>query len=188
LSDGAWDVETGVRERARRALALASEKASALKSAYEQSRTPGAKQVERLIAYRQLLNDYHLFTDSAVVLAPMAIEGFLNFYGVVRFGEPFFKEYLERLPIHQKLAGIVAASCSQLLQSTDEIVVVVRKQADVRNQMVHPKTRVLQVDADLWGQPVARLARAREAVERMDRFFDLFLQIDPDASHLAHGA
>src|SRR5687768_6963451 len=106
-----WDVETGLRQRARRALVLASETDQAIK-AMDTSRGSQARSDPQFMpALTSLLNDFHLFTDAAVVLAAMSIEGFLNFYGTVRFGEEFFKTNFERLSPHQKLPAIVAG-CS----------------------------------------------------------------------------
>jgi hypothetical protein len=74
------------------------------------------------------------------------------------------------------------------LAHDSEIVLVVRDLADARNALVHPKAK--EIASESFGSQPAkqRQKTARESVERMERFFELFLQIDPQAVLIAHGA
>ena len=70
---------------------------------------------------RDAIDEIHGLSDSAVLFAAMAVESFLNFYGVVRLGEDFYSRNYERLGILQKLAAIVATCSGELLATDDEI-------------------------------------------------------------------
>ncbi len=49
-----------------------------------------------------------ILSVSVEIFCCMSVEAFLNFYGVVRLGEEFFKRNYERLGITQKLEALLA--------------------------------------------------------------------------------
>jgi hypothetical protein len=59
-------------------------------------------EVEKLTFKRDFLS------DSVLIFSVMAVESFLNYYGVVRFGEPEYKRNFERLGLVPKLSCSVA--------------------------------------------------------------------------------
>ena len=52
----------------------------------------------------------------------MAVEGFLNYYGVVRFGEPEYKRNFERLGLVPKLRALLLFCDSIALDDTDPLI------------------------------------------------------------------
>jgi hypothetical protein len=71
----------------------------------------------------------------------MAAEALLNFYGVVRLGETFYKRNLERMSIIPKLELLIAICDNKLLPKDAEISLVLRRVSERRNALVHPKPR-----------------------------------------------
>jgi hypothetical protein len=119
--------------------------------------------------------------SAAVVCAGMAVEGFLNYYGVKRLGEAFYNPSYERLSPAKKVAALVATCCGQLLPSDSELMAVTKRLATARNALVHPKSR------EAPRVPRAQLGLSEQAdlphrtVEDMERFFTLFAEVDPEA-------
>ena len=112
----------------------------------------------------------------------MAVEGFLNYYGVKRLGEAFYNVSYERLSPMKKVAALVATCCGQLLSSDSELMVVTKRLAAARNALVHPKSR------EVRRVPRGQLRLSDQAdlphrtVENMERFFTLFAEVDPEAT------
>jgi hypothetical protein len=183
---GAWIVEVGLRQRACRCLELTSEKAREVTDfdARRQDEPSLVPLEHRSTAFA----DFQMYCDGAVVFAAMAVEGFINFYGTVRLGEAEFVQHFEHLrPVAEKLRKVLAA-CNSPLDSNSDILIVVRDLANARNALVHPKTKEIAPESFGTQPGKERQKAARESVESMERFFELFLQIDPDARLLARGA
>ncbi|HWL39978.1 MAG TPA: hypothetical protein VNO75_07050 [Gemmatimonadaceae bacterium] len=139
----------------------------------------------RILKAAEFPNALEFFSDSAVIAAAMAIEGFLNLYGVVRLGELFYQGNYERLNPAQKVAALLGTCCGVLIHKDDEIVQVARRVFDRRNALVHPKSR------DLGRKDRARGAArqlpqqiAYDSAIDMERFATLFATYDPDATDL----
>ncbi|MFH1059712.1 MAG: hypothetical protein V1797_13690 [Pseudomonadota bacterium] len=83
---------------------------------------------------------------SAHIFICMTLEAFINYYGIKRMGEKYYKKNLERLGITEKVA-IIALSCSGILLEPDcDIIKKLRKLFDKINQLVHPKAREIEFD------------------------------------------
>jgi hypothetical protein len=93
-----------------------------------------------------LTNEAFATATSTHLFACMTIESFINFYGVKRMGEVFYKQNIERVGITEKLAIIVLSCKGKLLGQDDNIVKALRRLFDKRNQLVHPKTREIKFD------------------------------------------
>lgn len=75
---------------------------------------------------------------AAHIFGCMAVEGFLNYYGVKRLGEAFYKRNIERLGITEKLS-VLMISCQGLeLDQDSSLIKDVRRVFDARNSIVHP--------------------------------------------------
>jgi hypothetical protein len=138
----------------------------------------------RLARLRELRVDAELillYSDSAVIYSAMAVESFLNFYGVTQLSEAFFRPSLERLNPTQKLPLLLLATRQLVLEPDDEIVSTVRSLFDARNTLVHPKTRELAPEEAIRFPGLPNYNDAQVAVRRMDRFFQLFKALDPNA-------
>lgn len=82
---------------------------------------------------------------SAHLFGCMCFEGFLNFYGVKRLGELFYKRRMERLGITEKLSLLALACEGVLLEPDSPLLVRVRELFDRRNALMHPKTREINM-------------------------------------------
>jgi len=112
------------------------------------------------------------------IFACMEVEAFLNFYGVLRLGEKYYKRNLERLGISEKLKILVTMCTQEILEDEDEITQIVRRMFDRRNSLVHPKTKEINDFSDLIPfESINHLKRAEEAVEEMELFFNKFEEI-----------
>lgn len=79
---------------------------------------------------------------AAIIFQALAIEAYINLFGVVVFGENVFNSQHERKPTFQKLNVI----CSQLSASYPESHRVKLKELfDKRNELVHAKTKIYRV-------------------------------------------
>lgn len=83
---------------------------------------------------------------SAHLFACMAVEGFLNNYGVRRLGEEFYKRRIERLGITEKIAILVLSCHGIVLQENAAILSGSRQLFNFRNNLVHPKTREINFE------------------------------------------
>ncbi|MCS6232552.1 hypothetical protein G3488_17025 [Shewanella baltica] len=88
-----------------------------------------------------LRTDAYRSATSAHLFVCMAIEGFINFYGVKRLGETYYKRVLERVGITEKLMLIYLICFDYKLDPNEDIVKSIRRVFDQRNVLVHPKTK-----------------------------------------------
>lgn len=88
-----------------------------------------------------LRTDAYRSATSAHLFVCMAIEGFINFYGVKRLGETYYKRVLERVGITEKLMLIYLICFDYKLDPNEDIVKSIRQVFDQRNVLVHPKTK-----------------------------------------------
>jgi hypothetical protein len=72
-----------------------------------------------LTEYLDNLSAFIALSASAQIYCSMSVEAFLNFYGVCRLGEEFYKRNLERSGIVQKLETLLE-SCDGILLAADE--------------------------------------------------------------------
>lgn len=126
-----------------------------------------------------------LLSDSVLIFSAMAVEGFLNYYGVVRMGETEFARHFERLGIAAKLRAVLLFCDSIRLADDDPLITAASKLVQNRNALVHPKTEELTsyLPAESRGGLLIPEA-AQEAVAAMDTFFKEFEAAVPKAKHL----
>jgi hypothetical protein len=115
---------------------------------------------------------------AAILFAALEVEATLNFQGVVRLGQRYFDENLERSRPAQKLAGILAITTRQMLQDKDEIIKVVIRVFEARNKIAHPKTKSYDGSKPIPNDDPT-IATARQSVADMKRFLDLFRGLVP---------
>lgn len=122
-------------------------------------------------------------SDSIRIYAAMAVEGFLNFYGVLRLGQIVFDEHFERKGLVPKLQSLLLFCDGLQLERNDELIRLLDSLAQGRNALVHPKAK------EVVGEPLKHKATstkvpevAREAVARMESFFEKFAELVPLAS------
>jgi hypothetical protein len=136
---------------------------------------------------RKEFSQLNEFSTATQIFSCMAIESFLNFYGVNQLGEDFYKRNFERLSSNQKPEALIAVSVHLSLEKDDEICKVVRRMFDQRNRLVHPKAKQIEADSErieiIFGtdNPVSD---AKKMVDDMRLFFDLFRKLDPSHNSL----
>ena len=135
----------------------------------------------KLVPPLDLEDEIEGLADIVIVFSCMAVESFLNGYGVTRLGEAFYVQYYERLSIHQKLAALLATCDGILVDKSDEIVTTVRRLFDRRNRLVHPKTREYRSGKSFEGLLRPSLVQeARDSITERDRIQQLFLEYNPE--------
>lgn len=134
--------------------------------------------VEELCFQRDLLN------DSVLIFAAMAVEGFLNYYGVVRMGEAEFARNFERLGVAAKLRSLLLFCDSIRIPDDDPLLTAVNKLTQNRNALVHPKTKEVRSNVESLRDGPLIPEAAREAVAAMENFFKEFEAVVPEAKHL----
>lgn len=127
------------------------------------------------------------FSTATQIFSCMAIESFLNFYGVNQLGEDFYKRNLERLGPNQKLETLIAIAVRLSLEKEDKICKVVRRMFEQRNRLVHPKANQIEADSErieIISGTENPVSEAKKMVDDMRLFFDLFRKLDPSHSSL----
>jgi hypothetical protein len=123
-------------------------------------------------------------SDTVRIYSAMAVEGFLNFYGVLRLGQAAFDDHFERLRLVPKLRALLLVCDALQIGQGDKLVVLLSKVAQARNALVHPKVREVQGPMH---KPTSILVPevAREAVTDMEAFFEEFkVAVPAAADHL----
>ena len=127
------------------------------------------------------------FSKATQIFCCMAIESFLNLYGVNYLGEDFYKRNLEKLSAGQKLEALIAISTHLALEKDDEICKIVRRMFDQRNRLVHPKAKQILADSERLELVVSSddpVVDAKKMIDDMKLFFNLFREADPSLSSL----
>lgn len=121
-------------------------------------------------------------SDSIRVYAAMAIEGFLNFYGVYRLGPRAFEKRIANLPMLPKLQELLRHCDGLTIHIDDEIAQSLQAVARSRNALVHPRAREFR---DTGAIPSAHVpGEARLVVVAMEAFFAHFSRLVPEGSFL----
>ena len=134
---------------------------------------------------KALVSRQNILCDSVVVFAGMSVEAFVNWYGVVRVGEPIYKATFERMGLIPKLKGLLMLTDSIVLTNDDGIVRALASVSERRNACVHPKASELDRyyhAEELQGKKIP--ADFQETVDAMGSFFDEFKKLVPGAAHL----
>jgi hypothetical protein len=123
-------------------------------------------------------------SDTTRIYAAMAVEGYLNFYGVLRLGQQAFDDHFERLGLVPKLRALLLV-CDQLdVPTSDELVQHLDRVAQSRNFLVHPKTREVQGDLSAHKRTANPMPEtAEKAVSSMEAFFESFIKAVPKAAN-----
>ena len=181
---GTWEVFAGLSDRAHFCLCQV-EAHDAVTDRYFAGMEAEPWHRRRNMAPLHVPVALHFFSDAAIVASAMAVEMFLNYYGVVRLGESFYNANYERLSPTRKVAALLATCCKRHVTKDDPIIQVTRRLFDRRNALVHPKSRDLTDAAQGSGPPhVSPQQLAHESVRDMELFAALFRDFDPDAMDL----
>ena len=125
-------------------------------------------------------------SDNARIYAAMAVEGFLNFYGVLRLGQKVFDEHFERLSLIQKLQRLILISESIVISQQDPLVKTLESIAKGRNSLVHPKALEIKDSSKRTSTNIPDVAK--KAVDGMESFFKQFaLAVPAMLNHIETG-
>lgn len=132
---------------------------------------------------RMLSRKRDLLSDSVKVFSAMAVEGFLNFYGVIHLGQAEYdRDFIKpRVGLIPKLRRLLCICDSLSVPDEDILVKTLERIANRRNALVHPKTREFS-ETDRDGDKLPEVAR--EAVKEMEEFFREFVRAVPKANGL----
>ncbi|MBN8421397.1 MAG: hypothetical protein J0L73_20960 [Verrucomicrobia bacterium] len=117
---------------------------------------------------------------SALMFGCMSFEAFLNNYGVRRLGQAYFKRFVERMGITEKLAYLLCIGRTEILSTDDEIIDKCRGLFDARNALAHPKTKEVKID-DFGALPIPDNHPATFPIKK--HFEDLEACIDALCQH-----
>lgn len=132
---------------------------------------------------RLKLKEVSLYAHSCQVLACLAVEAFLNFYGSQRLGDERFKHSLERCSPEHKIRSLLMFCGGKWLEKDDELLKLTKKIKERRDQLVHAKSAALRGrDERKHAALMPEANAARQAVQECDRFLALFREADPESS------
>lgn len=172
------------RESAHECLAILISDIEAIKNAWPDSSLGSLTNAkEKYPKIYELAKVRDRNNDMALLYSAMAIEGFINFYGVLRLGEAVFEKYIRNHPLERKLQLILLIADGLDVNGTHELIVHLKAVAKRRNNLVHPKAIELDKDDEsvVYGEPIPNAAK--ESVESMEKFFEEFSRLIPRAAH-----
>lgn len=125
-------------------------------------------------------------SDSVIIFSAMAVEGYLNFYGVLRLGQNIYNAHFERLPFVQKVQTILLVCDHQEISKQHPLIKAAAQVSESRNKLVHPKAVEVTIgnnEVRSFELPIPEVAQA--SVQNMEDFFAEFLKLVPlAANHL----
>jgi hypothetical protein len=111
----------------------------------------------------------------------LAIEGFLNFYGVYRLGQPAFERRFQGKPLFHKLRLLLDYCDRVQIDSSSEIAKALDVVAKSRNLLVHP----VATEVTTGSPPLPHfLDEARSVTNAMETFFSEFKRLVPAGAFL----
>jgi hypothetical protein len=121
-------------------------------------------------------------SDTVRIYAAMAVEGFLNFYGVLRIGQDLYDDHFERLGIVPKLRKLLLVCDGLNIPKNDPLCLDLDCLAQSRNALVHPKTKEILGNPSAHQRSFTKIPeKARESVAAMENFFTGFINVVPAA-------
>jgi hypothetical protein len=120
-----------------------------------------------------------------MLFAAIAIEAFVNFYGVYRLGEEQFNRHVERLPWDRKVPLLLLICDGVEMDKEEPLMLALKAVVERRNRLAHPKTKQVPRDQpwqDREGQPIPETAQKQ--IEAMRDFFTQFGVLVPRSRHL----
>lgn len=169
---GTWEVPHLEHARSARRL-LAYVKAEADKLQEEEDSFTEANPGEQFLwrHYSSLLDFLGDLAGACELYTYLAVEAFLNHYGIVRLGNQFYRRNVERLAPAKKLAVILAATEGVLLPMESPLYRLTGKMFQRRNELVHPQSQNLQTASIRLFAPFQLYENCEPAVARMEDFF-----------------
>lgn len=131
---------------------------------------------------RELSRKRDRASDTTRIYAAMAIEGFLNFYGVLRLGDSVYEDLFERLGVIPKIRKLLLVCDKIHISSNHGLCKFASSVAESRNELVHPQAKEVDNETDLRARSYTEIPQeARKSVDRMEAFFAEFVNLVPEA-------
>ena len=129
-------------------------------------------------------------SDTTRIYAAMAIEGFLNFYGVLRLGHAVYDDHFERLGIVPKVRQLLLVCDGLAISKSHALCVNADAVAQSRNRLVHPKALEVVGDPRNHVRSDTKIPEAaRKSAAAMESFFSEFISAVPAARpHIERGS
>ncbi len=183
---GAWFSDTArYHEYARLLLTELKDVTSKLKSEWPVPESETVRSPDDHPGLWDLTRKRDSLSDSVIIFSAMAVEAFLNLYGVVRLGEDNYKRLFERLGAVPKLQTLLLVCDSLSIPNNDPLVATVKNIAERRNRLVHPKSSEASGYVPAEDRPSTQIPEAaEEAFNEMLAFFQQFEVAAPDSKHL----
>ncbi len=138
------------------------------------------------------------YSMAVQVFAAMTVEAALNTYGIARFEQQDFEKCFRRGPIKQRFQKMIECAGLPPLADDSESIVILEQIMRRRHAFAHyqcderiyvdgygygePKTNDLEGQLYKW--PSASLGTAQTAFSEMNRFLELFRELDPEIAWL----
>jgi hypothetical protein len=122
-------------------------------------------------------------SDSTKLFSAIAVEAFLNFYGVVRLTEAGYGDDLEKKGLVTKVLTLIEHCDGIKPPDSDRLTELARRIANRRTRLTHARSKELPglpSKEDKAGDPVP--GAAQEAYSEMLDFFREFQRLVPDAA------
>lgn len=184
MCEGAW--LTGHRsyfEAATEFLEIANSAARDYKSQWEALREEHGD--ESYVAYllMGLEEKIRRYAIASEIYCCVSIEAFINFYGIKRLGEEFYKSNYERLSITSKISALIATCEGKLIPKHHPILKSSKKLFDLRNQLVHPKaTEITDPNKVEIYTHEDLVNHSRATFKETIEFFQMLSNLDPEVN------
>ena len=132
---------------------------------------------------RYIQDEIHRKVISAHLFACLAIEGFINHYGVRRLGQNFYKTTIERIGLTEKISILYLLCFEKRLENNGPLLKSIRKMFDVRNSIVHPKTRETKKIKNRYVFNKPKINNLHEAFQIMEDFITSICEMDEDIAN-----
>lgn len=128
-------------------------------------------------------NKIRRYAIASEIYCCVSIEAFVNFYGIRRLGEEFYKSNYERLTITAKISALIATCEGKLIPKHHPLLKSAKKLFDIRNQLVHPKaTEITDPNKVNILSRQDLLKQARDIFQETIEFFKRLSVVDPEVS------
>lgn len=178
--NGSWEYDGISRREARHAHAEFLQAQSALRELLALKKKRRAEGLSEPVSLDEALLRRNFRTFATVIFACVAIESFVNFYGVRRFGNAFNQSRSENLPLRKKIRRILAHTTSVTVDDGDLLFKALARLVARRNRLAHPKTYEFEENVEPPEMETWTTA-ANESIEDMDAFFNRFGELDAEA-------
>jgi hypothetical protein len=185
--NGSWEYDGVSRREAQFALDQCQAAQEALRALLVQRKSRSAFPREGTEQLTAALLARNFFASATVLFACVAIESFLNHYGVRRFGPAFNEREYEGLTAAKKARVILSHTAPGELGDGDALFASLKRLYGRRNRLVHPKTHEYRPDADPPPIDAALGDAAQESIDDMATFFARFSALDSEAMPFVAG-